>query len=83
MAVLLASPSASQHRAHLFLATGARRVGDQRPDVNEQIVVEKMDFAQAAQAAARNQVFEDLSSTAALLMAWQRLQPGGIHHRDR
>jgi len=82
MAVLLASPSASQHRAHLFLATGTRRVGDQRPDVNEQIVVEKMDFAQAAQAAARNQVFEDLSSTAALLMAWQRLQPERTERRD-
>lgn len=73
LAVLFASPSASRHRGHLFLATGLRRAGEQRLDTNEKIVVEKMDFAAAVQAAAHNQVFEGLSSTAALLMAWQRL----------
>ncbi len=83
LAVLLASPSASQHRAHLYLATGLRHVGAQRLDANEQIVVEKMDFTQAVQAAARNEVFEDLSSTAALLLAWQHLQPSGNHRRVR
>jgi len=77
MAVLMASPSAAQNRAHLYLATGLRKVGEQRPDANENIIVEKMDFEQAVQAAARNEVFEDLSSPVALLMAWHR-QPARI-----
>ena len=73
MAILFASPSAAQHRAHLFLATGLRRVGEQHLDANEKIAVEKMDFATAVRAAAHNQIFKDLSSTTALLMAWYRL----------
>jgi len=76
LAVLLASPSASQHRAHLFLATALEYVGSQHLDENERIVVEKLNFAQAVEAASRGEVFEDLSSTAALLMAWQRMESG-------
>jgi len=76
LAVLLASPSASSNRAHLFLATGLRKVGEQHLDAAENIVVEKMDFAAAVQAVAHNQVFQDVSSTAALLLAWQRLNQG-------
>lgn len=74
LAVLYASPSASQHRAHLFLATGLRSMGEQRLDDNEQIAVEKMDFATAVQAVIHNQVFADLSSTTALLLAWERMK---------
>ena len=82
LAVVFASPSASNHRAHLFLATGVRYVGDQHLDASEKIAVERMDFAQAVQAVAHNQVFADLSSTAALLLAWQRLHgPGPSDHR--
>ncbi len=73
LGVVHASPSASTHQAHFYLAIGARPVGVQHLDANENIVVEKMDFAQAVQAAAHNQVFADLSSTAALFLAWQRL----------
>lgn len=73
LAVLFASPSAASHRAHVFLATGLRQAGEQRLDANENILVEKMDLAAAVQSAAHNPVFQDVSSTAALLMAWQRL----------
>jgi 8-oxo-dGTP pyrophosphatase MutT (NUDIX family) len=83
MAVLMASPSAAENRAHLYLATGLRRVGEQHPDANESIIVEKMDFACAVQAAAHNEVFEDLSSPAALLMAWHRLTSGSFGAPDR
>jgi len=76
LGVLFASPSAASHHAHVFLATGLRRVGEQRLDASENILVHKMDFAAAVQAAAHNQVFQDLASTAALLMAWQRLHGG-------
>ena len=73
LGILLAAPSAASYRGHFFLATGARRVGEQRLDANERIGVEKMDFSAAVRAAAHNQVFRDLSSTTALLMAWHRL----------
>ena len=73
LAVLFASPSAASNCAHVFLATGLRQVGEQRLDANENILVEKMDFAVAVQCAAHNPVFQDVSSTAALLIAWQRL----------
>jgi 8-oxo-dGTP pyrophosphatase MutT (NUDIX family) len=74
LGVVYASPSASMHQAHFYLATGAHPAGTQHLDPNESILVEKMDFAQAVQAAAHNQVFADLSSTAALFLASQRLQ---------
>jgi ADP-ribose pyrophosphatase len=77
LAVLAAAPSAASYRGHLFLATGARRVGEQDLDTNEKINVETMDFKAAVQAAARNQVFRDLSSTTALLLAWERLHGRG------
>jgi len=73
LAVLFAAPSAASYRGHVFLATGVRRVGEQHLDANENIQVETMDFAAAVQAVAHNELFRDLSSTAALLMAWQRL----------
>jgi 8-oxo-dGTP pyrophosphatase MutT (NUDIX family) len=74
LAVLFASPSSASHKAHLFLASGLSEVGDQELDDNERIIVEKMGFGRAVQAAARGGVFEDLSSTTALLLAWQRCQ---------
>jgi ADP-ribose pyrophosphatase len=77
LAVLFASPSAASHRAHVFLATGLRRVGQQQPDPNEQIAVEKMDLVAAVQAAGHVEGFHDVSSTAALLLAWQRLEGTG------
>ncbi len=77
LAVLFASPSAASHRAHVFLATGLRHVGEQQPDPNEQIAVEKVDLAAAVQAAGHVEGFHDVSSTAALLLAWQHLQGTG------
>jgi len=73
LGVLFASPSAATHRAHVFLATGLHQVGEQRLDANESIIVEKIDLAAAVQAAAHNRLFQDLGTTAALLMAWHRL----------
>ena len=73
LAVLFASPTSSSHKAHLFLATGLSRAGDQQLDANEKIAVEKIDFAGAVQAAASGSHFQDLTSTTALLLAWQRL----------
>ena len=73
LAVLFASPSASSHRAHVFLATGLRHAGEQQLDANEKIVVQKIDFAAAVQAAVHNRDFRDVNSTAALLLAWHRL----------
>ena len=73
LATLFAAPSAASYRGHLFLATGARRVGEQRLDVNEKIQVETMDFAAAVRAATHSEVFRDLSSTTALLLAWRKL----------
>jgi ADP-ribose pyrophosphatase len=78
LAVLFASPSAASHRAHVFLATGLSKAGDQRLDANEHIVVEEMDLAMAVQAAAHNRAFRDVNSTAALLMVWQRLHEHGL-----
>jgi ADP-ribose pyrophosphatase len=72
LAVLFASPSASGHRAHIFLATGVSRIGGQALDANEKIAVEPMPFAQAINLAAANADFRDLGSTAALFLAWQR-----------
>lgn len=74
LAVLFASPSAATNSAHLYLATGLRYVGEQRLDANEKIEVEKISFSEAVQAAAHNQVFADLSSTSALLLAWHRIR---------
>jgi ADP-ribose pyrophosphatase len=68
LAVLFASPTAASNKAHIFLATGLVKAGDQQPDPNEKIVVEKMDLAAAVAA----QPFQGLSSVAALLLAWQR-----------
>ncbi len=73
LGVLFASPSFSAHRAHVFLARGLRRAGEQRLDENEKIAVEAMPFEAAVQAAAGNHDFRDVSSTAALGMAWIRL----------
>jgi 8-oxo-dGTP pyrophosphatase MutT (NUDIX family) len=73
LAVLFASPTSSSHKAHLFLASGLSRIGDQELDANEKIALEKMDLAAAVRAAARGDCFQDLSSTTALLLAWQRL----------
>lgn len=74
LGVLFASPSASCHRAHVFLATGLRRAGAQELDANEKIAVEEMDFQTAVHLAARNQDFCDVSSVSALCMAWHRMQ---------
>jgi ADP-ribose pyrophosphatase len=72
LAVLFASPSASGHRAHIFLATGLSVRGGQKLDANEKIAVEPMPLAQAISLAAANADFRDLGSTAALFLAWQR-----------
>jgi 8-oxo-dGTP pyrophosphatase MutT (NUDIX family) len=74
LAVLFASPTSSSHKAHVFLASGLSRIGDQRLDPNEKIAVEKMDFAAAVRAVVTGAHFQDLSSTSALLLAWQRLR---------
>ena len=73
LGALFASPSSASNKAFVFLATGLQRAGEQRLDTNEAILVEKVDFATAARSAARGEIFEDLASTAALLMAWQRV----------
>jgi hypothetical protein len=74
LAVLFAAPSAASYRAHLYLARGVRRVGEQALDDNEKIEVEAIDLEEAVRAVASNRIFQDLSSTAALLLAWQRLR---------
>ena len=74
LGVLFASPSASSHHAHVFLATGLRRAGEQELDANEKIAVEEMDLETAVRQAVRNQDFCDVSSVSALCMAWQRWQ---------
>jgi 8-oxo-dGTP pyrophosphatase MutT (NUDIX family) len=76
LGVVFASPSASSHHAHIFVATGLRRVGQQQLDANEKIAVEKLDLAEAVASALRNEDFRDLTSTTALLMAWHHLCPG-------
>ena len=82
LGVLFASPSASAHRAHLFLATGLHQVGEQMLDANEKIAVEKMDFTAAVEAAASNRDFADLSSTTALCMAWFHLRTNRKELKD-
>jgi ADP-ribose pyrophosphatase len=72
LAVLFASPSSASHKAHFFLATGLYRIGGQELDANEKIAVEKIDFAAAVHAAATRHLFQDLSSTTALLLAWHK-----------
>jgi 8-oxo-dGTP pyrophosphatase MutT (NUDIX family) len=74
LAMLFSSTTASTHRCHIFLATGLRHVGGQHFDPNESIIVEKMHLAAAVQAAAHGELFEDLNSPLALLMAGHRLQ---------
>ena len=83
LGVLFASPSASAHRAHFFLATGLHQAGEQHLDASESIVVEMMDLQTAVQAAARGQVFQDLTSTAALFMAWHRIRATGHKIQDK
>jgi 8-oxo-dGTP pyrophosphatase MutT (NUDIX family) len=83
LGVLFASPSASSHRAHLFLATGLHEAGEQQLDAAESILVEKMALRRAVQAAARGQVFQDLTSAAALLMAWHRIRATGHKIQDK
>jgi 8-oxo-dGTP pyrophosphatase MutT (NUDIX family) len=72
LAVLFASPSSASNRAHIFLAAGLSEVGDQELDANERIIVEKIDFATAVRAAISGRDLQDLNSTTALLLAWQR-----------
>jgi len=71
LAVLFASPSSASHKAHLFLATGLSKIGDQELDANERIEVEKMSLAEAVQAVGSG-YFQDLSTTTALLLAWHK-----------
>jgi ADP-ribose pyrophosphatase len=80
LGVMYASPSASSHHAHLFLATGLRKVGQQQLDAHENIAVEELDLAEAVASALRNEDFRDLNSTTALLMAWHHLSPGLSPH---
>lgn len=82
LGIRFASPSASSHRAHVFLATGLHATGQQHLDTSENIVVEKMDLRCAVEAAASGEVFQDLTSTAALLMAWHRLQDTSCRLHD-
>jgi 8-oxo-dGTP pyrophosphatase MutT (NUDIX family) len=74
LGVVFASPSASAHRAHLFLATGLRKVGEQQLDANEKIAVESLDLCEALSKLLSNEDFRDLSSSTALLTAWHHLQ---------
>lgn len=74
LGMLFASPSASSHRAHVFLATGLRLAGQQQLDANENIAVEPMDLREAVRVAVHNEDFCDVSSVSALSMAWQRWQ---------
>ncbi len=74
LGVMFASPSASAHQAHIFLATGLRKVGDQQLDTNEKIAVESLELREAIRAVLGNEDFRDLSSTTALLMAWHKLE---------
>jgi 8-oxo-dGTP pyrophosphatase MutT (NUDIX family) len=74
LGVMFASPSASSHRAYVFLATGLRKMGLQQLDANEKIAVESLDLGEAVGAVLRNEEFRDLNSTTALLMAWHHLQ---------
>jgi len=73
LGVFAASPSASCHRAHIFLATGLRLAGEQMLDANEKIAVEPMDLAAAVEALTANRDLADLSSTTALLLTWNRV----------
>ena len=77
LAVLLASPSTSSHSAHLYLATGAHRAADQRLDANELISIAPVPFRNALQSVGHGGP-EDLSSTAALSLAWQHLCIRGV-----
>ncbi len=74
LANLIVSPSAAQHSAHMFLATGLEDMGSPNWDDNERIDVHKMPFTAAVRAVANNEVLVDLSSTAAILLAWARMQ---------
>lgn len=82
LGIRFASPSASSHRGHFFLATGLHETGQQHLDAAENIAVEKMDLRKAVEAAASGKVFQDLTSTAALFMAWHSIQASGYTIQD-
>jgi ADP-ribose pyrophosphatase len=72
LATYRVSPSTSEHSAHIYLASQLEPGASQHLDANERINVETMPFDAAVQAVLHNHVLADLSSAAALLLAWQR-----------
>jgi len=77
LSVLFASTTASAHHGHFFLATGLAYVGENHWDPNENIAVEPMDLSAAVQAVVNSQMFQDLNTPLALLLAWHRLTGQG------
>ena len=72
LGVFLTSPSFLSNRAHLFLCTNATLEGPQELDVNEDIEVVLMDFAEAISGVASGTLSVDVASAAALMLAWAK-----------
>jgi 8-oxo-dGTP pyrophosphatase MutT (NUDIX family) len=74
----LPEPNRCATRAYFFLARGARRVGEQQPDITEQIRVVQVDAALVTEEITSGRVQHGVH-VAALLFAVQRgLLPNGV-----
>lgn len=85
LGVFLVSPSFLNNRAHFFLCLDAEPVGAQKLDALEDIEVVPLDFEQAVRDLVAGRLELDMASTAAVLLARERLaeingEGGWRHH---